>query len=241
MQRMKRISLAVAAVILTVGALPGLASAQELEIGVTTSPVVAPVCPTGVSAKKCTIVLDEVTALESIRDGVAYPTAVKKAGEIVAFTLGISAISSNKAALTTDYNYLSSSYGGPPEAELTVLRSVGVKTATRWVVAAQTLPYPLQPYLGQVVQFPLIQPLPVVPGEVLGITIPTWAPLLSIDLTASQFAYRQSRTSKCDTYGALELAQLTIGDQSGYSCNYPGTRIEYSASEVTSPTPNKST
>jgi hypothetical protein len=239
MQRMRRFSLAVAAAILTVGVVPGLASAQEIELGATTTPIVAPTCPTGTTDNQCNIVLDEVTAVESIRDGVDYPTTVKKAGEIVAFTLGISAISSNKATFNTDYNYLTSSFGGPPEAQLTVLRPVGPHGNFRWIVAAQSLPLELQPYLGQVAQFPLIQPLPVVPGEVLGVTIPTWAPVLSIDLTKSEFAYRQSRSAKCDTTGALALAQLTIGDQSGYSCHYPGTRIEYSATEVTSPVPSR--
>ena len=55
-----------------------------VELGATKSPIVAPVCPPGVSSSKCTIILTRVTALETIRDGVTYPTKVSQAGTITA-------------------------------------------------------------------------------------------------------------------------------------------------------------
>jgi len=239
MQRMKRITLALAAAIISAGVLPGLASALELELGATTSPLVAPTCPTGVAQTACKIVLTEVTALESNRDGVAYPTTVKKAGLLVAFSIGVSQLSTSASTAQQDIAYLDSTHGGPPQVEVTVLRPIGPHANWRWAVAAQSLPFQLLPYLGDIPQFPLIQPLPVVPGEVVAITVPTWAPVLSIDLTQSAFAYRQSRSSSCSLTSSADLAQLTIGDQAGYGCSYRGTRLEYSATEITSPTPNR--
>jgi hypothetical protein len=32
-------------------------------------------------------------------------------------------------------------------------------------------------------------------------------------------------------------AQLTIGQQARYGCNYQGTRVQYSAEEITTPVP----
>ena len=68
----------------------------------------------------------------------------------------------------------------------------------------------LQPYLGYVVQFPLATPIPVVPGEVVALTVPTWAPVLTYNLS-TKIAYRQSRTANCAHAGHYQNAQLTIG------------------------------
>src|SRR5947209_5632828 len=99
MRSTSRFTLAVLA--FTAAALPSLANAQQLggtvELGATKSPVVAPVCPPGVSSSSCTIILTRVTALETLRDGTSYPTKVRQKGRITAFTLGLSALSTNKA------------------------------------------------------------------------------------------------------------------------------------------------
>src|SRR5205807_379674 len=89
---MKRSVKAVAAAAVgLLGALtPAVSSAKVLELGTTRTPVVAPKCPPGVKATSCTIILTQVTAVETLRDGVAYPSTVRQAGKIVAFTLGLS-------------------------------------------------------------------------------------------------------------------------------------------------------
>ena len=234
---MKRILLAALATTALAALGPATASAQENEIGVEQSPLVAPVCPAGVSQSSCTIVLTQVTALETIRDGVDYPTTVKKAGEIVAFTLGLSALSTDKATVKSDIHFLDATYGGTTQAQLTILKPVGKKILRQWTVAAQSAPYHLQPYLGQVVQFPLNSPLPVVPGETIALTVPTWAPVLSFKLTPTKFAYRQSRKANCTHPAASVQAQMTIGESAQYQCDYAGTRVEYSATEITTPSP----
>jgi hypothetical protein len=216
---------------------PVAASAQLIEVGATTSPLIAPVCPPGVSPANCTIVLTQVTALETARDSVANPTTITKAGEIVAFSLGVSALSSKPATVKSDIQYLNGAYGGPAQAQLTVLRPVGRRSQHGWAVAAQSADYQLLPYLGQIVEFPLTTPLPVVPGEVLALTVPTWAPVLTFNLTPTQFSYRQSRKAKCSSAPASAQAQTMVGQRSQYQCSYAGTRVEYSATEITTPIP----
>jgi hypothetical protein len=93
----------------------------------------------------------------------------------------------------------------------------------------------VQPFLGQVVQFPLTTTIPVFRGEAIALTTPTWAPVLSIDLSTSHFAYRQSRSYNCNLPPAVSQAQVTVGRSTPYKCDYPGTRVEYSATEVTNP------
>jgi hypothetical protein len=214
---------------------PAGASAAVTELGVTASPLVAPSCPKNVSPANCTIILTQMTALETVRDGLAYPTTVKKAGQIVAFTLGLSNLSSNRTTEKSDIHYLDQTYGGTTRAAITVLKVSGPSKQRRWKVVAESPMFHLQPYLGQVVQIPLTTTLPVTPGEVVALTTSTWLPVLSINLSSSKFAYRQSRTTACNTPPSSSQAQLKVGATAQYSCNYPGTRVEYTATEITNP------
>jgi hypothetical protein len=233
---MKRSFLALTATLLAAVAVPGIASAAQLELGKTTSPVISPECPAGVTQTNCKIVLTQVTAYETMRDGTRNAMLITKPGELVAFTLGVSSLSSDPKTVKADIAYLNGQHGGAPEVQLTVLRPVGKRSKIGWAVAGQSAPYLLQHYLGSVAQFPLTTPLAVVPGEVVGLTVATWAPVLSIDLS-NKFAYRQSHGTNCNGNTPMtgSLAQLTIGALAPYQCNYVGTRPEYSATEITTP------
>ncbi len=232
---MKRSFLATVGAIALFGLVPASADATIIELGATTSPLIAPVCPTGVPASECTIILTRATALETIRDNVAYPSKVKKQGRIVAFTVGLSALSSNPTTAASDTTFLDKTYGGNAQVRISVLKPTGKKTAWTWTVVAQSPLVDVQPYLGQVVQFPLTTSIPVVRGETIALTTPTWAPVLSIDLSTSHFAYRQSRSRNCQSPPTTTQALVSVGGSAAYSCDYPGTRVEYSATEVTNP------
>ena len=251
--RMKRAVSAVAAVVVAAAFLPAAASAAEVQIGVTTSPLISPTCPPGATGSKCTILLDHVTAYETLRDGIANPDTIKRSGVISSFTLGLAGTNLITPSL---YASISTSYGGPPEAQLTALVPTGTATNPSFRVAAQTTVVKLQSELGKVAEFPLLTPLPVVRGEILALTVPTWAPVLSIQQDKTKFSYAQSRinvpvtvqvknssgtlvnqrVSACNTTSTVNLAQIVVGELSGYSCSYPGNRIEYSALEITTPT-----
>jgi hypothetical protein len=209
-----------------------------MEIGNTTTALTAPVCPTGVSQTDCTIVLAQITVLQTVSDGTNFPTTVTKPGMIAALTLGISALSTNKKQVTSDISYLDGKYGGGPTVQVSILRPVGLPAKNHWRVAAQSQVISLGNYLGEVAQFPLAQSLPVVPGEVVALTVPTWAPVLSIDLTGSKFAYRKAGSETCKS--ATSTAELLIGQLSNYGCRYSGTRAEYSATEILTPASAKS-
>jgi hypothetical protein len=241
---MKRSLLATAGAVALCGLFPAAADATITELGATTSPLVAPTCPKALPTSQCLIILNRVTALETIRDNIAYPSKIKQPGRIVAFTVGLSALSSDAATALSDTKFLDKTYGGDPQVAITVLKPVGKKTSWTWSVVAQSPLVDVQPYLGQVVQFPLTTTIPVVRGETIALTTPTWAPVLSIDLSTSHFAYRQSRGGSYPRASAAKLcglppstsqAQVSVGQSTAYSCDYPGTRVEYSATEVTSP------
>jgi hypothetical protein len=228
--------LTAAAVALGAALAPATAAAATIELGTTKSAVVAPVCPPNVSSAQCTIVLTRVTALETLRDGLAYPTKVAKAGRIVAFTVGLSNLSNNKSTQKTYIHFLDQTYGGTAQVAVTVLRQVGKHTDWRWQVIGTSNFFHVIPYLGSVVQLPLETSIEVKRGDVVALTTPTWVPALSIQQPTKKFAYRQSRSANCNNPPSSSQAQVTPKSTTGYSCNYPGTRVEYSATEVTYPT-----
>jgi hypothetical protein len=236
---MKRISLVLAAslVAAVVAVAPGAASAKIVELGQTSTPLSAPECPKGVSPSQCFIILTRTTAVQTTSDGVAYPTKVKRAGWIVAFSVGLSQLSTSATTERTFLHTLDTAYGGTPQVALTVLRP-GAKNTFSVVSQSGTLH--LIPFLGQVLQEPLslptafktMTPLAVKPGDVIGLTVPTWAPILTYNLNASKFAYRQSRKANCKNPPAGNTAQTKVGQSEQYLCSYTGTRVEYSATEV---------
>jgi hypothetical protein len=234
---MKRSLLATAGAVALCGLLPAVADAAIVELGATTTPLVAPACPKGVAPSQCTIILTRATALETIRDNIAYPSTVKQSGRLVAFSVGLSALSSNPTTAANDVKFLDHTYGGDAQVEITVLKLVGDKNLRRWQVVAASPVVDVQPYLGQVAQFSLTTSIPVARGETIALTTPTWAPVLSIDLDTNHFAYRQSRSRNCNNPPSTSQAQATVGQNTRYVCDYPGTRVEYSATEVTDPVP----
>jgi hypothetical protein len=243
---MKRFSLLIAG--LTAAALavfPAAASAQIVELGKTTSPVIAPVCPKGVAPSQCFIILTRTTAIQTVSDGVKYPITAKQDGWIVAFTVGLSKLASTAKTEQSFLHTLNAAYGGPPELALAVLKPAAHNNYT---VAAQSAMFHVTPFLGQVLQTPLSLPptftqftaLPIKAGDVIALTVPTWAPVLSYNLSATKFAYRQSRKGNCKNAAAGQTAQLTVGQSEQYKCNYTGTRVGYTATEVVNtPYPKK--
>jgi hypothetical protein len=203
-------------------------------LGATKSPVVSPQCPPDQAKNGCNIVLTRASALETVRDGVVYPTTVKADGQLVAFTVGLATISGNSTETAHEVIHgLDTAYGGVTLAAITVLKpGKGTAGSKPWTVAAVSPIEHLQPYLGRIVQFPLATPIPVTRGETVALTVPTWAPVLTYLLNKSKFAYRQSRKTNCAHAGHYENAQLTIGQTTPYKCDYAGTRVEYNVTEV---------
>lgn len=222
---------------LTLLVLASAASAKSVELGQTSTPLVAPSCPANVALKDCNILLEHTTAIQTKSDGAANPARVKQAGWIVAFTVGLSDLVSNP---TQEHNLLKSlneQFGGTPQLVLSVLRPT---TSNTYRVVAQSETYHVTPFLGQVVEEPLSPPdtltgftaLPVNKGDVIGLTTPTWAPVLAINLDSTKFGYRQSRRTNCTHAPATQTA-LTMVDQSApFRCVYTSTRVEYSATEI---------
>jgi hypothetical protein len=238
--RLSVLAAAVGAVTVGFAALaPGLASAQIVELGQTSkTPLVAPSCVAGQPLATCKIVLTRTTAIEAVSDGIINPTRVNQQGYIVSFSVGLSKLVANpktRAALIASQD---AQHGGAPALALTVLAPGPGNTFT---VVGESSTYTLTPFLGRLLQEPLSLPptfssftaLRVVRGDVIGLTVPTWAPVLGYNLSAKAFAYRQSRRANCKNTAVTQTAQTHLTSATQYGCYYTGTRVEYSATEIT--------
>jgi len=234
---MKRFFLATGAsfiALLAFAAVP--AFAEVVELGDTTTPLASPVCP---ATGGCPIILTETTALQIQSDGTTYPTMSPYNGRIVAFEVSPATVSAAdingtpKTKTKAAQAGLNATYGGASEAAITVLQA---SSKHFYKVVAESPLFQLQPYFGHLVQFVLDDSLPIAKGEFVALTVPTWAPLLTVNLTKSMFLWRPSRASSCLDY-TVQSAQLLAGSNAQYLCYFTGTRVEYTATEITNPVP----
>ena len=174
----------------------------------------------------------------SRRSATASPTRRRSSrpGQIVAFTVGLSACRADRDHAPSYINVLDAPTAAHPGRDHRA--EAGRRNKKRiWKVAAESPTFHLQPFLGQVVAVPARRrTLEVQPGDIVALTVPTWAPVLRSTCRRKQFAYRQSRRPTAARRPAPSQAQLD-GRPAGtrYSCDYTGTRVEYTATEITSP------
>jgi hypothetical protein len=123
---------------------------------------------------------------------------------------------------------------GAASAGLSVLRQ-GDRLYSR-VVGASPI-QKLQPFFGQTVQFPLKTAIDVKKGNVIALTVPTWAPALT-QLLDDGSSWRASRAKDACDDTDTQTAQTRPRALTQYRCLYKA-RLTYGATLVTSPKPNK--
>ena len=195
------------------------ASAKIVEVGRTD---VAPACP----ATPC-LALSRTTGYQVKVADERNAFVVPEDGKIVAWSIALGKPTAEQIG------FFDKNFGGTASARLTVLRA-GNTLYSRTVT--QTPVQKLQPYLGQVVQFPLGRALNVKKGYVIALTVPTWAPALTPLLT-DHSSWRASRPGgKCSDLES-QTAQMSLNLVAQYRCLYKA-RLTYSATLVTRPVPN---
>jgi len=196
------------------------AAAKIVEVG---RADVAPACP----ATPC-LALSRTTGYQVKIAEERSVYVVPEDGKIVAWTIALGAPTAEQTA------FFGKNFGGAASARLTVLRAgktLYSRTVTQSPVEA------LQPYFGQVVQFPLSRALNVKKGYVIALTVPTWAPALTPLLT-DKSSWRASRPKgKCSDLGT-QTAQMSLDLVTQYRCLYKA-RLTYTATLITKPEPNK--
>jgi hypothetical protein len=149
-------------------------------------------------------------------------------GRIVAWTVALGKPGPKQTAFFSDH------LGGESSAAIVVLAAD--KKLARHVVAKGPL-QKLTNYLGQTVQFPLTESLPIKKGQYVGLTVPSWAPLLQLAL-GSDTSWRASRPKTlCGDPAVTSMQTALLGDKSSatFACLYRTARLTYSATFIPNP------
>ena len=207
-------------------AVPGAAPARVIEVGTLSGEqeLPAPSCPT----RPC-FAVSRTTGYQAKVGATRGLMEIPARGRIVAWTIRLSEPGESQI------RFFDNRLGGEASAGITVLKR-GKRLFGR--VKAQSPIVQLAPFFGQTVQFPLEQTLKVKKGQVLALTVPTWAPALATNL-GSDTSWRASRPAgECEDT-ETQTAQMEVEDLAQYRCLYQRVRLTYTATLITEPKPNR--
>jgi hypothetical protein len=205
-------------------ALASPAQARVVELGADSDPASARAsCPDSCQA------IGRVSGYMGRSGKAANPFQVPSDGHIVAFTVSLGRPDANQVRFFTDL------YGGPPQVRLSVLRR-GKTRRTRLThrLLRQTEMFRVDRYFGSTPSFALDRPMRVRKGNVIGMTVPTWAPAFAVDMPRTNW-WRSSRSKgKCGDVSQA-AAQRTPGALRVYGCTYFRARLLYTVTFVPDP------
>jgi len=167
-----------------------------------------------------------VTGFQVSTNQGTLPFRVPRDGKVKAWTLTLAQPTNRQRSFFNGF------FGTPPEARLAILRRVPETDPPRYVLRRQGSIHVLSPYLGQTVKFGAN--LKAERGDIVGLTIPTWAPAFAQELAAPN-AWRASReTGKCTNVTDVRQGkpQVKVGKRRTYACRYSTARLLYTATVV---------
>jgi len=224
MAMMKRTYPAILAILALALALPAVAPATLAEVGVippTTSPETVPSCP----ASPCLAVSRTTGFQLKVAKNTTLMT-VPRSGSIVAWTIMLGKPNA------TQIKFFNANEGGAAEAGIAILRAQ--KPKLTWKLIASSPTVKLQPYFGKTAQFPLERTIAVKKGDVVAMTVPTWAPALALGF-GKDTSWRASRARRQCASTSAQSTHTSVGSSVQYFCLYQTARLTYSATLISTP------
>jgi hypothetical protein len=215
---------AVSSLVLAIALVPGSSAAPvgktTVVLGATSS-IPDPSCP----GMPCQAV-GSVTGFQVNNGQTVNPFLVRHVGTIKEWSLTLAQPTSSQRSFFNGF------FGTPPEARLAILRRVPGTNPPRYTLRTQGAIKVLSPYLGQTVKFSAN--LEVEKNDIIGITVPTWAPTFAQNLPANNIwrASREPGTCTNSTDIRQGEPQEKIGRRATYGCKYTTARLLYTATLV---------
>jgi hypothetical protein len=226
-----RVGLAVVILAAAVGLRAPVAGAvAKLTVLGSSAQTAAPSCP----ASPCQAV-GKVTGFQTTIGNAKKPFLAPSDGRIVAWSIKTSSPDDKQTQFFNDF------YGGPPSARLAILKPIK-KSPNNYKLRAESPAEELTPVLGATTTFTLKVPLTVRAGQLVGLSIPTWAPVFAVGLPKGN-AWRASRAAGgCTDTDKIKAgtAHEQLGTERTYGCNYTTARLLYSATMVKTAAPPSS-
>jgi hypothetical protein len=188
----------------------------------------APSCPQNCQA------IGKTTGVQLKIGKIKSPFVVPYPGKIVAWSIKLSAPTDKQIDFFEDF------FGGPPQARLSVLKPVmkQIKQGKPiYRLKAQSPVEDLMPFLGQTTTFQLGSPIKVKAGQVVALTVPTWAPAFAVNLGGGTSWMASRKKENCTKAADIQSgsAQQTLGKDRSYGCIYKTARLLYSATVIGRP------
>ena len=176
---------------------PGAADSAPLRVVVLGQTAETPPasCPgkivNNVEVKPCRVE-GHVTGFQSIAGGIARPYEAPFDGKVVAWSITLAKPSTTETDTTTDeVGFFDEFLGEPSEARIGILRPVEGSKPPKYTLVRQSPLEVLNPYFGTTPIFALEHPLTVLKGQVVALTVPTWAPMFAFNVATEQHLARQ--------------------------------------------------
>lgn len=170
--------------------------------------------------------IGSVTGFQANNGQTSLPFTVPNDGTIKAWTLTLAQPTGSQRTFFNGF------FGTPPQARLAILRRVPGTNPPRYNLRRQGQVKVLTPYLGQTVKFSAN--LKAEKGDIVGITVPTWAPAFAQNLDAKNVwrASREEGACKNATDIRQGEPQEKVGTRATYGCKYTTARLLYTATLV---------
>jgi hypothetical protein len=170
--------------------------------------------------------IGSVTGFQVSNGQTQLPFAVPRDGTIKSWTLTLAQPTGSQRSFFNGF------FGTPPQARLAILRRVPGTNPPRYTLRRQGQIQVLSPYLGQTVKFSAN--LKAEKGDIVGITVPTWAPAFAQDLDTGNVwrASREPGACKNATDIRQGEPQERVGARATYGCKYTTARLLYTATLV---------
>jgi len=176
------------------------------------------------------LAVSRTTGIQSKVGPVKHPLTVPANGRIVAWTIQLG------RPTASQIKFFDENEGGAASAGIAVLSPVKTKSKSTptYHLLAQSGILKLEPYFGLTVQFPLAKTIKVKKGDVIALTVPSWAPALALGF-GKNTSWRASRQKgQCSTTSS-QTAQTELKSNLSYYCMYQTARLTYSATLISTP------
>lgn len=206
------------------------ASAKKASITTTTTSTSSTTTAATTTEAPC-LAVSRTTGFQVGVGSLSNPFVLPRSGRIVAWTIQLGRPTSAQV------KFFDENEGGAPEANISVLHPEKTsKTVPKYTykLVAQSPLIQLEPYFGLTVEFPLLSTLEAEKGDVIALTVPTWAPALALGYEKNT-SWRASRpTSQCSVTDT-QTDHVKVGKLRQYDCLYQTARLTYSATLISTP------
>jgi hypothetical protein len=187
-----------------------------------TTPVTVPSCP----SSPC-LAVSRTTGFQARVGPARSLLSVPRTGTIVAWTISLGKPSA------TQIKFFNTNEGGEAEAGIAILRPQK-KPNLAYKLVSSSPTVKLQPYFGKTAQFALETTLPVKKGDVVALSVPSWAPALALGF-GNDTSWRASRPRTQCTSTSSQTTHTAVGSTVQYYCLYQTARLTYSATLISTP------